>query len=266
MIPDVLADARVRSVPWRDLVPLSWWQVVRELALPLPWLAGSLALAHHGHWCLALPLSFVFFLAGLRQVHNAYHHALGLPRPATEGVMFAWSVLMLGSMHAVRHNHLRHHRHCLDDDDVEGRCARMPGWQALLTGPTFPLRMHIHAWTHGGRRLRAWMTAELAATVLLVGAACAWREGTALGYHVLAMALGQCLAGFFAVWTVHRDCDPAHVIARTSRARLLNWATFNMFFHVEHHLFPRVPTCRLPELARRLDAAAPEFRRARVIG
>jgi fatty acid desaturase len=29
-----------------------------------------------------------------------------------------------------------------------------------------------------------------------------------------------------------------------------------MFYHAEHHLFPAVPTCRLPVLARRLDAAA----------
>jgi fatty acid desaturase len=33
-----------------------------------------------------------------------------------------------------------------------------------------------------------------------------------------------------------------------------------MFFHVEHHLFPRVPTRRLAILARRLDAASPERR------
>jgi fatty acid desaturase len=37
-----------------------------------------------------------------------------------------------------------------------------------------------------------------------------------------------------------------------------------MFFHVEHHLFPAVPTCHLPQLARRLDEAAPEFTRLRV--
>jgi fatty acid desaturase len=37
-----------------------------------------------------------------------------------------------------------------------------------------------------------------------------------------------------------------------------------MFFHVEHHLFPRVPTCRLRELARRLDAVAPDLARKRV--
>jgi fatty acid desaturase len=33
-----------------------------------------------------------------------------------------------------------------------------------------------------------------------------------------------------------------------------------MFFHLEHHLFPQVPTARLHILARRLDAAEPEAR------
>jgi fatty acid desaturase len=34
-----------------------------------------------------------------------------------------------------------------------------------------------------------------------------------------------------------------------------------MFYHVEHQLYPRVPTRRLPELARRwLDVALPGLR------
>jgi len=32
-----------------------------------------------------------------------------------------------------------------------------------------------------------------------------------------------------------------------------------MFFHLEHHLYPRVPTCHLPILAQRLDRAVPEL-------
>ena len=36
--------------------------------------------------------------------------------------------------------------------------------------------------------------------------------------------------------------------------------TFNMFLHVEHHLFPQIPTAHLPLLARRLDAALPDAR------
>jgi hypothetical protein len=62
-------------VPWRDLVPVSRLEVARELLLPLPWLAGSLALAQHELYAPALGLSFVFFLTGLRVVHNAYRDA-----------------------------------------------------------------------------------------------------------------------------------------------------------------------------------------------
>jgi len=34
------------------------------------------------------------------------------------------------------------------------------------------------------------------------------------------------------------------------------FVTYNMFYHVEHQLFPAVPTCELPILARRLDDVA----------
>ena len=36
------------------------------------------------------------------------------------------------------------------------------------------------------------------------------------------------------------------------------------FYHLEHHLFPAVPTSRLPELARRLDATDPQWSSKRV--
>ena len=32
----------------------------------------------------------------------------------------------------------------------------------------------------------------------------------ALWYHVGVMAIGQCMTSFFAVWTVHHDCDRSH--------------------------------------------------------
>jgi fatty acid desaturase len=261
---DVLRDRRLRTVAWRDLLPLRAPEVVAELLLPLPWLALSLALAHYRLYAPALAASFVFFLTGLRVVHNAYHYALGLPRALTEAVMAVLSVLMLGSMHAVQFNHLRHHRHCLGDDDVEGMCARMPAWRALLVGPWFPLRMHLCALGHGGRRVHAWVGLELVANVLWVGLVYGVWQVPALRYHVLAMAAGQCLTGFFAVWTVHRGCDRSVHIARTLRGRFKNALSFSMFYHVEHHLFPRVPTRRLCLLARRLDAAVPELREKQV--
>ena len=105
----------------------------------------------------------------------------------------------------------------------------------------------------GRRRHRRWILAELAAGTLWVFL------DFALWYHVAVMAVGQSMTSFFAVWTVHHDCDRSHQIARTLRGKLKNRISFEMFFHLEHHLFPKVLTCHLPRLADRLDSAAPEL-------
>ena len=254
----------VRAVPWKDLVQLSPSDVVQELSISLPWLIGSWIAASHQQYLVALGCSFMFFLTGLRQVHNAYHYALGVSRAATEWLMFLMSILMLGSMHAVQINHLRHHRHCMEDDDVEAMSARMPGWRAILVGPLFPLRLHRKALELGSPRQRTWILCELAANIAWIGLVFGVLEAQWLQYHVVAMALGQCLTAFFAVWTVHHGCDREHFIARTSRRRFWNGFFYDMFFHVEHHLFPAVPTRKLAVLARRIDGLTPGFAAKRV--
>ena len=253
-------EARLRQVPWRDLVALRPVEAVRELLLPLPWLAGSLVLAWWGLYLLALGLSFAFFLTGLRIVHGACHRALGLPRSATEIVLLVLSQLMLGSMHAVRWNHLRHHRHCLAEDDIEAMGAKRSAWGAIRLGPVFPLRLHQAALAGAPRHERRWIIVELAGNLALVGTVAGVLPQPALVYHMLAMAAGQCLTAFFAVWTVHHGCGRRHPPARTIRHGLRSTVTFNMFFHLEHHLFPQVPTAHLPLLARRLDAVFPDAR------
>jgi fatty acid desaturase len=250
-----MADARA-AVEWRDLVAMRRGETVAELLLPLPWLAGSLVAAGHGLYPFALALSFVFFLTGLRLNHGGCHHAIGLGRRATDAVLLVLSVLMLGSMHAVRWNHLRHHRHCLADEDIEAMGARRSGLGAILLGPWFPLRLHATAWQGGGHTVRRWIAVELAANLLWLPLLVGPFALDVTRYHVAAMLLGQSLTAFFAVWTVHHDCPPG-IVARTIRNRLKSLMTFDMFYHREHHLFPAVPTPHLPALARRLDAAEP---------
>jgi len=252
-----------RSIPWKDLRSLTRREIVKELVLPLPWLAASLCAARLHWYVLALPCSFMFFLTGLRQVHGAFHYSIGIPRRATELVIMMLSGLMLGSMHAVQINHLRHHAHCMKDGDVEAMSARMPAWKALLTGPAFPLRLHAAALEVAAPRQRTWIRLEILLTAAVVAAAWLSTIGW-LRYHVIAMAIGQCMTSFFAVWTVHHDCDVDGLFARTIRGRVKGWATYDMFYHLEHHLFPAVPTCRLPELAKRLDAIDPQLSSKRV--
>lgn len=258
---DIFHDRRLQSVMWRDLVPVSRLETVEELLLPLSWLSASLLAAGYGYYVIALGFSFMFFLTGLRLVHNAFHCALGLSRSLTSGVLWVMSMLMLGSMHAVRFNHLRHHRLIMNEGDVEGRAAEMPAWRALLFGPLFPVLLHATALRRGNAKLRAIVTAQLSMTAACATLAFGVWHNSVLRYHVIAMAVGQCLTAFFAVWTVHHHCDRAHYIARTVRSRIKNRVTFNMFRHIEHHLFPQVPTCHLPDLSRRIDCAAPELRR-----
>ncbi|MBK8345469.1 MAG: fatty acid desaturase [Bacteroidetes bacterium] len=38
-----------------------------------------------------------------------------------------------------------------------------------------------------------------------------------------------------------------------------------MFYHTEHHLFPKVPTCHLPQLAARIDEVIPEIKNKTVL-
>jgi fatty acid desaturase len=130
-------------------------------------------------------------------------------------------------------------------------------WQAILVGPLFPIRLHGKAIQCANRRQLAWIVCEVLAGAVLLGIVWLLLPPTVLRYHTGAMAVGQCLTSFFAVWTVHHDCDRDDVVARTVRSRLKNVLTYSMFFHLEHHLFPRVPTSRLSILASRLDEAVP---------
>src|SRR5438128_6937583 len=191
-------EAQEYPIAWRDLAKTTPVDAFRELLLPVPWLAGSLILAEWPLYPLALALSFVFFLTGLRIVHGAFHYTLGLPRRATDLLMFCFSLAMLGSMHAVQWNHLRHHRHCLAEDDIEAMGARCSALGALLLGPRFPLQLHRAALAGARGARRGWMIAELGGNIAVVALVFAMTAPAPLGYHLLAMACGQCLTAFFA--------------------------------------------------------------------
>jgi fatty acid desaturase len=261
---EIMRDPRVRAVEWKDLVPLTPWEVVKGIFFYVPWLAASLTLAYYGWYLPALGLSFIFFLCGLREVHNAYHYAMGIPKWATEWVMFVLSVLMLSAMHALQQTHLHHHKHCMDEEDTEAASALMPGWKAIVYGPKFYYLIHKKGIEIADARQIRWIWAELIAIAVWVTLAFTVWNVPILKYHAAAMFVGQCLTAFFAVWTVHHDCDRSHFIARTLRNRLKSLIVFDMFYHLEHHLFPRVPTCHLGLLSRRLDQAAPELQQKQV--
>lgn len=253
---------KLQQVHWKDLVNLSPNQRIIELSISTPWFVLSLLAAYLEWYLVALPLSFVFFLTCLRQVHNGFHLALGVSKTLTDWIIWFNSILMFGSMHAVKYNHLQHHKHCLTDGDIEGKSAQMPAWKALLYGPLFPIELHINALKNGSNEIRNWVIIELGSIVIVYGLIF-WLATPMLIYHAIAMLIGECLTAFFAVWTVHHDCDE-DMPSRTLRGVWKNFMTYNMFYHMEHHLFPKVPTINLPKLADRIDKTVPNLKKKQV--
>lgn len=257
----------IGKVKWRDLVRMRPVDGFVECLLPLPWLAGSWWSAAQGLWPLALACSFLFFLVALRVNHEAIHHNLGFSARGHHLVMHALSFVMIGSNHSVAWNHLRHHRHLETPKDLEGKAGRMGFWQVLAYGPKFPVECHLATLREAGPVWRKRVLIDLALNAAMAVIAFGLMIDV-LVYHLVTMAVAQCLTALFAVWITHRGGEDHKAIARTQRHALVNLVSYNMFFHLEHHLFPGVPVRRLPELARRLDAAVPELARraGRVLG
>jgi fatty acid desaturase len=247
--------AWLKQIIWQDLVAYRPYEVLWELSLPMPWLGLAYWSAIQTWYLITIMAAFYFFLTGLRVTHNAFHYAVGLPRFATDCVMLVLSVLMLGAHHAIQVTHIRHHRFCLQPADVEGAIAKQTFWQALLGGVAFTIHIHRAGWRYANIYQRRWIVLELIANVLWLGFIWLSDQPT-LQFFSLLILLAYALSAFFAVWTVHHDCpEQSWNPSRSLRSAWKSALCYGMFFHSEHHLFPNVPTCHLPMLAKRLDAA-----------
>jgi fatty acid desaturase len=261
--PRLRETPELRAVEWRDLTRLTTAQKIHEGLLSAPWLVAATTLFHVGWIVPGALAAFFFFLTGLRQAHGAQHYVLGIGRRTQDWILVILSVVMVSSLHALQATHMHHHRHPLEPDDIEASTAQMSWWKALLVGPLFIVRLHVIGFRLASRRQRVWIWAEAGAVACWLASMSLWAPA-AVRWFVAAMVVGECLTGFFAVWTVHHDCHPERQLARTQRGAWRNVVSYEMFYHLEHHLFPAVPTPRLPELAARLDKVMPQVARKQV--
>jgi len=247
-----------QKVVWQDLKTLTMKELLIENNLTIPWFVASISLAYCGYYWIALPFSGFYFLTALRQVHNGFHNSLGTSRFLTWLTLYLNSISMMVSIHAVKFNHIRHHKYCLTEEDYEGKSANMTWYGAILYGPIHLFLIHKVTFQLGSNAYRRNVLLELFSIILAVASAFYFQWNWLL-YHFVVMLIGEFLMAFFAVWLVHHDTHEHPELARTQREGWKNKLTFSMFYHLEHHLFPAVPTIKLPELARRMDEALPEI-------
>lgn len=244
-------------VKWRDLQKLSTIETIIENAISLPFLIGCLISLYFNQLIPAIVFGSFFFLAGLRLVHNGFHEALNIPKWGYPLMFHLHSMFMLTSIHAVKYNHLRHHKFCLQEEDYEGKSARMNWYCAILYGPIHYVKIHWVTWKEGKKYRRRMILDWTCISVFVLSII--YFKINWIWWFVAMMITSEFLMAFFAVWTVHHDMHEHPTIARTQRNKWKNRLTFNMFYHLEHHLFPLVPTIKLPELARRIDKVLPEL-------
>jgi len=216
------------------------------------------------HWWWATPVvMFGIFVAIVTVTHDTVHRCLGLSRRGTDWALFALGLVLLESGHAYQITHLQHHRTFPGDDDPEGYPAELTFLGAVCYGPVFLVRLWFWAYRRSVGRpgVRAWLLAEAAAPVLAVtGGALLWTVTPGILLYAVMAIVGSWVYPLLTVYLPHHDYgDTPLTQTRTLRGRLLPAMFLELTYHLEHHLYPQVPSHRLAELARRLD---PFLRRA----
>ena len=251
---------------------VAWPTVVLGLVLGLSYivtvimaLLGSLSL-----W-LAAPLLAVIIYMSYTILHESVHGSITGNDASLRwlnkalGYMAAWITMIPLTAH--KYEHIAHHRYA-------NEAARDPDFHAGKMGdsPLAPVRAVLQAWVsqfsfyarHRWSRAPAREKMQLGLEVTLalgprfaVIAAGYWVEGLVL--FVLAWILGATILLYFFAYIVHRPhdqvgryTDSSIILMPRSVRRPLDWLWLYQNYHSIHHLFPRVPFFRYPDVYREI--------------
>ncbi|WP_328505359.1 fatty acid desaturase [Streptomyces sp. NBC_00391] len=220
-----------------------------------------------GWWWLTPVIVFGVFVAVVTVTHDVVHRTIGLSPRATDWALFATGLVLLESGHAYRATHTQHHRLFPHPDDPEGHPAELSLLGAVCYGPVFLVRLWF--WSYRRGRDRRWLVAEAVAPVAALAGGVLLLPYTPglLVYTVMAI-VGSWVYPLLTVYLPHHDYgDTPLTQTRTLRGRIIPAVFLELTYHLEHHLYPRVPSHHLPELSRRLEGhfAAHGVRPVRVV-
>jgi beta-carotene hydroxylase len=187
--------------------------------------------------------------------HDVVHRTLGLTERQTDRWLFWLGLALLESGHAYQMTHRQHHRLFPDPADPEGYPAELSFVGAVCYGPVFLVRLWLWSLRRAGGRVRRWLVLEGAVPLIAVGSGVAlWPVAPGVLVYAAMAIVGSWVYPLLTVYLPHHDYgeDPLFQ-TRTLRGRILPRVFLELTYHLEHHLYPQVPSHALPELARRLD-------------
>lgn len=247
----------------QDLLLTTRAQRWRTLFRPLLLIGVYTIVYAAGGWWLTPLVVFLIFIAIVTSAHDVVHGSLGLGRRATDCWLFVLGALLLASGHSYRLTHLQHHRMFPAPDDPEGEPARMTLWRAVLHGPIFLILLWRWAYCRAPRE-RGWLLAEAGWALLAISASVLlWPTTRAVAFYVAQVAVGVWVFPLLTVHLPHRGYGETPLSqTHTLRGRFIPALFLELTYHLEHHLYPQVPSHNLARLSQRLE---PTFREAGVV-
>jgi len=248
----------------RDLLVTTSRQRRVALARPFVLLALYIGLCALKLYWLTPIVVFLIFVAIVTVTHDVVHGSLGLDRRGTDIALFVFGAFLLASGHSYRISHLQPHRVFPGDNDPEGDPARMTFWGAVRHGAVFLPRLWIWAHRRANRADRIWMRAEaLWALGFLVVGGLLWNLTPAVLLYAVLVVTGGWVFPLLTVHLPHRDYgDTPLTQTHTLRGRIIPSLFLELTYHLEHHLYPQVPSHHLRALSDRLE---PFFDKAGVV-
>ena len=231
--------------------PMTRWFV---LTRPFLMAAFYAVLFTIGWWPVAILVTPLVYMTAGAALHDLLHHSLGVS-PRLHGILlFLIGGLVLESGHTLQATHQVHHRKLHTAIDPEGYVDRYGHLRTLGEGPLY--KHYLACWVMRNRpHLRPWVVVEAlwAQGVIVLALVVGWQIPV-FGVYIALTVFGSWIFPYVGVKMVHNDPgDDVLQGTRTLRGALVNRLSCGLSFHLEHHLYPRVPGHKLHTLSQRLD-------------
>lgn len=231
--------------------------------------AGWLGAARYGSALVGVAISAIALNAFVLLLHEGMHYTLFSSRAANRWMSVLFGIPLLISFTAYQVMHLRHHQFLgdsRDPDDYENytrdpeKLWRMHYGRLLFGAFLYLLLIPVLAWKHGSRTDRCRLLSEyillavawITVVLIVPGEALAW----CWGLPVILVGYMTNVRGF----TQHgiTDAHDPFLASRTVRPhRCVEFCLLNENYHLEHHLFPEVPSYHLPQLHQLIEPRLP---------
>lgn len=259
-LPDLRKRGRLFALPTltelgTELTQLTARQRFIAIARPFVCVAAYVVFAILGWWLPAIfAVAAYTFVSYGSTSHDLVHGNLGLSRNRSRLLLSIIELLGLRSGHAYRAAHLHHHRLFPHHDDVEGAAAHSSFLGALAAGPLHQYRVWSWAAKHAPQHRNCILAEGIACATLLASAiAATYWTPIPLVYSALVV-IGSWSFPLITSYLPHNPdgADKFHW-TRRFRGKVSAFVFGQHFYHLEHHLYPKVPYPHWPTLAAKLD-------------